>query len=62
MMMIFFLPTDYRWYITDNNETENVAGAIKSVPSGGIIYPELQWEEYLAVNITECNTTDSTYW
>ena len=51
---------DYRWYITQTNYTENAEGAIRSILSGGIIYPELQWE-YLEVNITKCTTSASTY-
>ena len=52
---------DYHWYITTTKNTENIAGAIRSVVSGPIIYPEVEWE-YLRIEITECNTTASTQW
>ena len=55
IIVSYILPADYRWYISLTNYTENVEGAIRSVPSGRIIYPELQWE-YLKINITQCNT------
>ena len=55
LIIFYFLSTDYRWYITLTNETENTAGAIRSVPSGRIIFPELQWE-YLTFNIPQCTT------
>ena len=55
MITILFLSTDYRWYITLTNETENIEGAIRSVPSGQIIYPELQWN-YFTINIPNCTT------
>ena len=57
MINSLFLSTDYRWYITLTNKTENIEGAIRSVPCGRIIYPELQWEYLL---ITNCTTTGST--
>ena len=53
--VFLILPTDYRWYITYTNYTENVEGAIRSVSSGRIIYPEIQWE-YLKINIPNCTT------
>ena len=44
-------PKDYRWYITHTNiSSENVQGTIRSVISGQIIYPELEWE-YIPINI-----------
>ena len=52
---IYILPIDYRWYITHTNEADNVEGAIRSVLSGRIIYPELQWEYF---NITPCTTVE----
>ena len=52
MIIFYILPTDYRWYIKDSNNKEET---IRSVLSGGIIYPELQWD-YLKINITECTT------
>ena len=60
ILVSYILPTEYRWYISLTNYTENVEGAIRSVPSGRMIYPDLQWEDYLDVTITECTTTDST--
>ena len=57
-----YIPTEYRWYISYTNETENVEGVIRSALSGQIIYPELKWEDYLAINITQCTTTASTVW
>ena len=56
-MILLILLTDYRWFITHTNNTEKVEGAIRSVPSGGKMYPELQWE-YLNINITQCTTDD----
>ena len=53
--MLYILSLDYRWYITNTNDTENVKGDIRSVLSGGTLFPELEWE-YLAVNVTECTT------
>ena len=50
------LTTDYRWYISKSNYTENVEGAIRSNLSGPLIYPELQWEYHPIINITQCNT------
>ena len=44
MIIFYILPTDYRWYITHTSETENAEGDIRSVRSGQIIYPELEWE------------------
>ena len=52
---MYVSPPDYRWYITNTNDTENVKGDIRSVSSGKTLFPELEWE-YLTVNITECTT------
>ena len=46
---------EYRWYVTFRNDLQTVEGAIRSVPSGEIIYPELQWE-YLTYEIAKCIT------
>ena len=52
-----FLSTEYRWYITLTNKTENVEGTLRSVLSGQTIYPELQWNFLM---ITNCTTTGHT--
>ena len=48
-------PSDYRWYVTNTSDTENVQGAIRSGQSGPVIYPELQFE-VSSINITQCTT------
>ena len=57
----YFLPIDYRWYITNTKNTENIDGAIRSVVCGSRIDPDRQWE-YLSIDITECTTTADTKW
>ena len=55
MILFHISPSDYRWYITHTNDTENVEGVIRSVSSGPIIYPELEW--YPMIDIRQCTTT-----
>ena len=55
IIVSYILPTEYRWYISLTNYTENVEGVIRSVLSGRIIYPEIQWE-FLKINIPNCTT------
>ena len=55
MILFHISPSDYRWYVTNTSDTENVQGAIRSGQSGPIIYPELQFE-VSSINITQCTT------
>ena len=51
---------DYRWYITTTSDEEKIQTklTIKSELSGGIIYPDLEWELQLGWQyIHNCNTT-----
>ena len=36
--------SEYRWYISNTNNSEYVEGDIRSVFSGQIIYTKLEWE------------------
>ena len=44
LFFILFVSTEYRWYVTHSNDTENVEGMIRSKMSGKILYPDIQWE------------------
>ena len=43
--------TDYRWFITTTNNTENAERPIRSKTSGRIIYPEMDLEYFAIINI-----------
>ena len=55
-IIFYILPfLEYCWYITTTTDLSLIDGDIKSVESGPIIYPELEWE-YRTFTITECTT------
>ena len=54
---LMYSRTDFRWFITTTNNTDNVEGSIRSAISGPIINPEVEWEYFeINIQISKCTT------